>query len=95
MSISIASAAPAPIAAPVSQNQTNAKPSPGATARNTGQKDTVHLSAPAQAAVSAAKAALQEATETQAQTAKEARSGDLQAAKLLSTEIAAEKQLPG
>jgi hypothetical protein len=44
--------------------------------------DTVHLS-------SAAQAALQEATETQAQTAKEARGGDGQAVRLLARETAA------
>jgi len=45
-------------------------------------KDTVQIS-------SAAKQALQEATETSVQTAKEAQSGDLQAKKLLAKEAAA------
>jgi hypothetical protein len=45
--------------------------------------DTVQIS-------SAAKQALQEATETAAQTAKEAQSGDLQAQKLLAKEAAAQ-----
>jgi hypothetical protein len=47
-------------------------------------KDTVHVS-------SAAQAALQEALETQAQTVKEAGSGDQQAQRLLAKEAAAKK----
>jgi hypothetical protein len=53
-------------------------------------KDTVSISS---AALSALKAALQEATETSAQTAKEANSGDLQAQKLLAKEAAAKEAL--
>jgi hypothetical protein len=51
-------------------------------APQTQPKDTVQVS-------SAAKQALQEATETAAQTAKEAQSGDLQAKRLLAKETAA------
>lgn len=65
--------------APVNQESTQAKPKPAAQAQ-----DTVQIS-------SAAQAALQEATETAAQTAKEARSGDRQAQKLLAKEAAAAK----
>jgi hypothetical protein len=50
---------------------------------NSAATDTVTLSASAQAA--------QEVTETQAQTAKEARSGDHQAQRLLAKEAAAKK----
>jgi len=49
-------------------------------------RDTVHLSSAAQPQLSAGQAALQEATETPAQTAKEARSGDRQAQHLLARE---------
>ena len=54
-------------------------------------QDTVHLSSTAQAKLSAMKAAVQEAAETPAQTAKEAQSGDLQASRLLAKVAAAEK----
>ncbi|MGA2151331.1 MAG: hypothetical protein ABSG48_04100 [Geobacteraceae bacterium] len=50
--------------------------------------DTVNVSAAAKAASTAAKAALQEATETPAQTAKEAQSGDRLAQRLLAKEKA-------
>ena len=61
---------------PVNQEVTKSKPKPSTT-------DTVTISAAAQA--------LQEATETSAQTAKEARSGDIQAQHLLAREAAAEE----
>jgi hypothetical protein len=61
-------------ATPVNKDTTESKPQPAAT-------DTVQIS-------SAAKKALQEATETPEQTAKEARSGDLQAKRLLAKETA-------
>lgn len=51
---------------------------------NSTPTDTVRIS-------SAAKAALQEATETQAQTAREAQNGDTQAQRLLAREEAARK----
>lgn len=57
--------------------------------------DTVHLSSTAQAQLSQMKAAVQEASETPAQTAKEARSGDLQAQRLLAREAAAAKAAKG
>ena len=60
--------------APVSPKPVHVKPEAAAT-------DTVHVS-------SAAKAALQEATETPAQTAKEAQHGDKQAQLLLAKENA-------
>jgi hypothetical protein len=59
---------------PVNKEATQSKPQPTAT-------DTVQIS-------SAAKASLQEATETTVQTAKEARSGDLQAQRLQAREAA-------
>jgi hypothetical protein len=54
-------------------------------------QDTVKLSSTAQAQLSTIKAAVQEAAETPAQTAKEAQSGDLQARRLLSKEEASAK----
>ncbi len=63
-------------AAAAGQPQAPAKPA-------SQQVDTVQIS-------SAAKQALQEATETQAQTKKEATGGDLQAKKLLAKEMAAQ-----
>jgi len=51
------------------------------------KQDTVRLSSAAQA--------LQEATETQAQTAREARGGDVQATRLLAREASAAKVLRG
>ena len=53
--------------------------------------DTVHLSGAAQAQLSAIQAAVQEATETSAQTAKEALTGDRQAQRLLAHEAQAAK----
>jgi hypothetical protein len=75
---------PQPVAqsAPVTPKPAQVKP-------QTAVTDTVHVSAAAQAASTAAKAALQEATETPAQTAKEALSGDRQAQRLLAKEKAA------
>jgi hypothetical protein len=61
-------------ATPVNKETTQSKPQPAAT-------DTVQIS-------SAARKALQEATETHEQTAKEARSGDIQAKRLLAKEVA-------
>jgi hypothetical protein len=61
-------------AMPANKETIQSKPQPSAT-------DTVQIS-------SAAQKALQEATETPAQTAKEARSGDLQAKRLLAKETA-------
>jgi hypothetical protein len=72
---------------PDNTTKVNQKPAEQKTA-TTAVDDTVHLSAPAQAALSAGQAALQEATETQAQTSKEARTGDSQAARLLAKETA-------
>jgi hypothetical protein len=62
---------------PVNKEALQSKPEPAAT-------DTVQIS-------SAGKAALQEATETPVQTAKEARSGDFQAKRLIAREAAAEE----
>lgn len=56
-------------------------------------RDTVHLSSAAQAQLSAVQTAVQEATETSAQTAKEARSGDLQAQHLQARQAQAAAQL--
>jgi len=63
---------------PVNKEAVQPKPQPAAT-------DTVQIS-------SAAQAALQEATETTVQTAKEARSGDLQAQRLQTREAAAAEE---
>ncbi len=68
-------------AQPVAQSTEVSQPSPQTKSQPT-TTDTVQIS-------SAAKAALAEATETSAQTAKEARSGDIQAKKLLAKEEAA------
>ena len=62
---------------PVNKEAPQSKPQPTAT-------DTVQIS-------SAGQAALQEATETDVQTAKEARSGDLQAQRLQARKAAAEE----
>ena len=70
----------------VSRHAAAAQPSSSGAGR-----DTVHLSSSAQAQLSAAQAAVQEATETPAQTAKEARGGDLQARHLLAREAQAAK----
>ena len=66
---------------PVNKEATQSKPQPTAT-------DTVQISSAAQSAL---QKALQEATETTAQTAKEARSGDLQAQHLQARTAAAEE----
>lgn len=66
---------------PVSQDSPPVKTKPVA-------KDTVSIS-------NAAQAALQEATETSAQTAKEAKSGDIQAKKLLAKQVAAKTATTG
>jgi hypothetical protein len=71
---------PDPTATASSQKPTQSQP-PSNTSTIT---DTVSIS-------SAAKAALQEVTETQVQTIKEAQSGNLQAQKLLAKEEAAKK----
>ncbi len=72
-----ASKAPVAQPAPSSQKSVSAK----APAKSRAPKDTVQIS-------SAAQSALQEATETAAQTAKEARAGDHQAVRLLAKEQA-------
>jgi hypothetical protein len=68
---------------PVTKDATNSKPQPTFT-------DTVQISS---AATAAAKAALQELTETPYQTDQEARKGDLQAKRLQAREAAAEEAL--
>ena len=70
----------APATATSGHKQTQSKSQPAAAT------DSVQLSAAGQAAL----AAMQEATETPAQTAKEAAGGDLQAKRLLAREAAAE-----
>lgn len=68
------------------------KQPPASTSDSTAKtQDTVHLSSAAQAQLSSMKAAVQEASETPAQTAREAQSGDLQAQRLLAREAAAAK----
>ena len=69
--------APKPTVTPVIKGATQSKPQPTAT-------DTVQIS-------SAGKAALQEATETPAQTAQEASRGDVQAQRKLARAAAAEE----
>ena len=69
---------------PTGKQPAASKPQPGAETQ-----DTVQLSSTAQTQLSAIKAAVQEAAETPAQTAKEAQSGDLQARRLLAKETAA------
>jgi hypothetical protein len=64
------------------------QPAPAKSQPAADTQDTVQLSSTAQAQLSTIKAALQEAAETPAQTAKEAQSGDLQAQRLLSKEAA-------
>ena len=68
---------------PVAQTAVSNKPSaqPKSEASGTGKADAVQLSSTAQAA-------LQEASETPAQTAKEAGGGDMQAKRLLTKESA-------
>ena len=70
-------------AKPTTDNDQAAAANKGTAAPQAQPRDTVQIS-------SAAKQALQEATETAAQTAKEAQSGDLQAKKLLAKEQAAQ-----
>lgn len=77
-------------ASAVSKAKSDLKSSP-----STHIQDTVQLSPTAQAQLSSLKAAMQEATETPAQTAKEAQGGDLQARRLLATEAAAAKLAKG
>ena len=77
--------------APVNKEATHSKPQPTAT-------DTVHISSAAQALQAGLQAAVREATETSDQTAKEARSGDPQAQRILAREAAAgeeTKESPG
>jgi hypothetical protein len=71
-----------PVAKPATSSQKSTQSQPPPTASTT--TDTVNIS-------SAAKAAVQEFMETQAQTAKEASGGDLQAQRLLAKEAAAKK----
>ena len=70
-----------PDVTPVIQGAAKSKPQPAAT-------DTVQISSAAKAAF---QAAIQEATETPVQTAKEARSGDLQAQHLQARQATAEE----
>jgi hypothetical protein len=67
--------------------KTSAPKQAPAKAKSEGAGDSVHLSQAAQAAATA----LQEASETPAQTAQEAGNGDLQAQRLLAKETAAAK----
>ena len=82
-----AAAAAQPVAPAVSDNKKAPAPKPESSGGPV--TDSVHLSGAAQAQLSAMQAALQEATETPAQTAKEAMGGDLQAQKLLAREAQA------
>jgi hypothetical protein len=66
----------------VAANQKESQPQPAAKSRV--PVDTVHIS-------TAAQSALQEASESQVQTAKDARGGDRQAQRLLAKETAAKK----
>jgi hypothetical protein len=84
MSIAIAATHPTPV---YQETQNSVRSEPKSTPPATA--DTVHLSSAAQATLSPAQAALQEATETQAQTGQEARNGDRQAGRLLAKETAA------
>lgn len=76
---------------PATATQAAKKPAAAKSQPSAGTQDTVHLSGAAQSKLSAMKAAVQEASETPAQTAQEAQSGDLQAQRLLSREAAAAK----
>src|ERR1035441_1970543 len=79
----------ATLAQPVTQATATPASKPAQSkAQAAGPTDSVQLSSAAQAAV----AALQEARETPAQTAKEAGSGDLQAQRLLANEAAARSE---
>jgi len=73
----------------------NKQPTPAKIQPAAVTQDTVKLSSTAQAQLSTIKAAVQEAAETPAQTAKEAQSGDLQARRLLSKEAAAAEAAKG
>jgi hypothetical protein len=73
-----------PVAQPTVSSQKSAPTKPQSTSTS---QDSVQLSSTAQAAL----AALAEATETPAQTVKEAGTGDLQAQRLLAKETAASK----
>ena len=91
---SITGATPALPATPVSPAPPGSKHASAVPPSSGGaDRDTVHLSSSAQAQLSAVQAAVQEATERPAQTAKEARSGDLQAQHLLAREAQAAAQL--
>jgi hypothetical protein len=90
-------ASPISISHLASVNPAQTAAQPPVTSRKSAQTnpqaitDTVHISSAARvtsAVVSAAQAALQEAIETPAQTAKEASTGDLQAKRLLAKETA-------
>jgi hypothetical protein len=75
--------------------QASKKPAPANSQPSASTQDTVHLSGAAQSQLSAMKAAVQEASETPEQTAKEAQSGDLQAQRLMAREAAAAKAAEG
>jgi hypothetical protein len=85
---SITTAAVAQPVAPATPAASDSKKAPAPKQQSSGgaDTDTVHLSSTAQAQLSAIQAALQEATETPAQTAKEAFGGDRQAQRLLARE---------
>ena len=80
---------------PAGSQATSNSPVKSTTPSDVGAQDTVHLSSSAQTQLSAIKAAIQESTETAAQTAKEAQSGDLQARRVLAKEAAAAKAVKG
>jgi hypothetical protein len=87
---SINSTPPPPQAESVKPTVTNNKPDPPPKqSSGAAATDSVHLSSAAQAQLSAFQAAVQEATETSSQTAKEAMKGDLQAQHLLAREAQA------
>ncbi|MCU1274598.1 MAG: hypothetical protein JWO48_2029 [Bryobacterales bacterium] len=76
---------------PAAANATDSKKAPAPKQKSSADADTdtVHISSAAQAKLSTAQAALQEAAETPAQTAKEASGGDGQAQRLLARETQA------
>jgi hypothetical protein len=76
---------------PVNQSTSSPSPQWKPMSTTTASPDTVQISTAAQSANNPVQVALQEVTETPAQTANEARSGDIQAQKLLAKEAAAEK----
>jgi len=86
----INAATPAQPVTPASAAPTETK-KPAPKQQSSGDTDTVHLSSTAQAQLSVFQAAVQEATETPAQTAKEASGGDPQAQRLLARETQAAK----